>query len=452
MNSEGEHCGLQACVQYFKENEGYHRIFCEMLAKWKAYGRITGTISMKNADAGEYLALQRLMGKPFEGKTLKFKMADFQQALWESKFKSVALEALLSAYFDEELVTTKSEKLIAASEKQQFWQEVIDGAKKQHIQGNDRAIQWLFTMQDSKAWGYPLVQTMFLKDRDSAKYMLMQVCGALRLLNQEREQGMRIRLAVLSARVTGNPHFFDRDRTAGKLLLNAFAFINACGYPQNAEEILQLYYDVGISPDDISSFTTAYGIHMYTKDGAHGAYEAFIEEKEPYVVTLSNLNRIVSADCPKKRVYIVENQMVFSQMCEGLKEKDTALLCTSGQVKTASLILIDLLCETGCRLYYSGDLDPEGICIADRLISRHPRQVTAWHMGTEDYLRTVSDEDIGEKRLKKLETVKDQGLLYVAAKVMSVKKAGYQEGLLEVLIGEIMSDAEQEQLRIQEGQ
>lgn len=62
---------------------------------------------------------------------------------------------------------------------------------------------------------------------------------------------------------------------------------------------------------------------------------------EPYVVTLSNLNRIVKADCPGKRVYIVENQNGFFANMRGLKWKG------------------------GCHLFYSGDLDPEGICIAD---------------------------------------------------------------------------------------
>ena len=432
MSSKCGGCELQECVHYFKENKGYHRIFREMLSKWKKYGKVAGVIQIKDATDREYQALQRLTGKVYEGNPLKFKMADFQKALSESRFGEIKLEDLLSVYFNETLVTTKSERLAKEEEKQQFWKEVIAEVHKQP-RGYDKAKQWILAMEEKKAYGYQLAMSLYQNDKESAKKILAHVCSALCLLKTEAVDGFRLRLAVLSAQATGNPHCFDRNRAEGKLLLNALAYINNCAYPQSAEKILELYYNVGISPDDVSSFTTVYGIHMYTDDGVHDAYEAFIEAGEPYVVTLSNLNRIVKADCPGKRVYIVENQMVFSQMCEGLKETEAALVCTSGQVKTASLILIDLLCDSGCRLFYSGDFDPEGICIADRIISRRPGQIFAWHMGPEDYDLSVSDEDIDKKRLKQLETLYDPGLKSVAAKVLSVKKAGYQEKLLEIL-------------------
>lgn len=432
MCSKSDRSGMWECVRYFKENEGYHRMFCEMLSKWKKHGKITGVIQIRDATISEYQALQRLMGKVYEGNPLKFKMVDFQKALSESRFEKITLEDLLSAYFNEKLITTKSEHLAKVEEKQLFWQVVLENADKQ-TQGYEEAKQWILTMCEKKTYGYQLALSLFHNDKESAKKILVHVCNALSLLKLDVAEGFRLRLAVLSSQVTSNPHYFDRNRVEGKLLLNALAYINECDYPQSAEKILELYYTAGISPDDISSFTTAYGIHMYTEDGLHNAYEAFIEAKEPYVVTLSNLNRIVKADCPGKLVYIVENQMVFSQMCEDLKGKEVALVCTSGQVKTASLILVDLLCESECQLFYSGDLDPEGICIADRLISRQPGQIVAWHMGLEDYAQSASDEDIDNKRLKKLEALYDPELQNVAAKVLSVKKAGYQEKLLELL-------------------
>lgn len=423
---------LGECVRYFKKNEGYDRIFCEMLSKWKKYGKIAGVIQIRDVTERELQALQLLMGKVYEGNTLKFKMADFQKALSESRFREVTLEDLLSAYFDEKLVTTKSERLAREDEKQRFWQEVMEEADKQ-TQGYDKAKQWILALWENKKYGYQLALSLFQNDKKSAKNILAHICSALWLLKLNAAKRARLRLAVLSSQVTGNPHCFDRNRVEGKLLLNALACINNCDYPQSAEKILELYYTVGISPDDVSSFTTAYGIHMYTEEGVHGAYKAFIEAWEPYVVTLSNLNRIVEADCPGKLVYIVENQMVFSQICEDLKGEEVALVCTSGQMKTASLILVDLLCESGCRLFYSGDLDPEGICIADKIISRQPGQISAWHMEPEDYAYSVSDEDIDKKRLKKLEKLYDPGLKNVADKVLSVKKAGYQEKLLALL-------------------
>ena len=84
----------------------------------------------------------------------------------------------------------------------------------------------------------------------------------------------KIRLAVLSAEVTSNPHYFDRGSTAGNLLIHVLRYINDAPEPQNAEEILELYYLSGIKPDDISSQTVVYGISLYTNKGPHMAYEA----------------------------------------------------------------------------------------------------------------------------------------------------------------------------------
>lgn len=433
MCSEKETKKLQECINYFKKNTGYDRIFRAMRSKWKTYGKVAGVILIKDATAEECQALQRIMGKAYEGNLLKFRMEDFQKAIDESRFGGMTLKMLLSAYFHDDLVTNKSECMVREEERQKFWLDIISAAGKEAHE----AKQWLSTMREKKICGYQIVMSVYRNDRESARVILLQVCKALSIVGQRQREEGRLRLAVLSSQVTGNPHCFDRNREEGKLLLNALAYRNECEYPQNAEKALELYYAAGISPDDVSSFSTAYGIHLYTAEGIHGAYEIFIDAGEPYVVTLSNLNRIVKADCLEKKVYIVENQMVFSQICEDLNGKAVGLVCTSGQVKTASLILIDLLCRSGCHLFYSGDLDPEGICIADRLISRHPGQITAWHMSENDYNLSVSDEDINEVRLKKLETIKNIELIPAAQKVLSKKKSGYQEQLLELLEGDM---------------
>jgi len=167
------------------------------------------------------------------------------------------------------------------------------------------------------------------------------------------------------------------------------------------------------------------------------AYEAFIKENEHYAVTLSNLGRITKADTKSKKVFIFENQMVFSHICEELSGLPVSMLCTSGQLKTASLLLIDLLCESGCTLYYSGDIDPEGISIADKIISRHPNNVIPWRITKDDYEQCVSAEELNDTRIKKLDKIKDKRFEDVVKKMREVKKAGYQELLIENMIIDI---------------
>ena len=96
----------------------------------------------------------------------------------------------------------------------------------------------------------------------------------------------------------------------------------------------------------------------------HPAYEAFCRCGEPYVLTMENLKGITEVQPVGTCVYIVENKMVFSYLMEQVQGKNVSLLCTSGQPRYAALKLISLIVQSGIPIYYSGDLDPDGIGIA----------------------------------------------------------------------------------------
>lgn len=242
------------------------------------------------------------------------------------------------------------------------------------------------------------------------------------------------RLAVLSTSITGNPHYFDRNLTSGKALLYVLSFYYDVAVPKHSEEILKLYDLAGIVTDEISNFTTAFGVHLYDKDGVHPAFEAFLNRKEPYLVSSYHLNQMVKATANQKIVYAVENQMLYSHLCEVLRDTTVAIICTSGQPKTASLLMLDLLCNSGHIIYYAGDLDPEGILIADRLITRNPKYIYPWHFTVEDYQRSLSNENLSESRLKQLDHISNPYFQPLCESIKQQKKAGYQEALLEVML------------------
>ena len=101
-------------------------------------------------------------------------------------------------------------------------------------------------------------------------------------------------------------------------------------YRMQWRELLQC---VGIVPDNISSLVHAFGIRLKKQEIWHPAYEAFCRCGEPYVLTMENLKGIT------------EVQPVG----------------TSGQPRYAALKLISLIVQSGIPIYYSGDLDPDGI-------------------------------------------------------------------------------------------
>ena len=152
---------------------------------------------------------------------------------------------------------------------------------------------------------------------------------------------------------------------------------------------------------------------------------------------LSNLNRLTRADSSRKKVFIIENQMVFSQVCKEMGGEEYSVVCTSGQLRTASLYLIDLLLKSGCKLYYCGDVDPEGIEIADRVIARGPGQIFPWRMTAEDYYCSRSNEILTEKRLKRLDKITNGQLRELTQLLKIEKRAGYQENLIDLMVEDI---------------
>jgi uncharacterized protein (TIGR02679 family) len=130
-------------------------------------------------------------------------------------------------------------------------------------------------------------------------------------------------------------------------------------YRMQWRELLQC---VGVVPDNISSMVHAFGIRLKKQEIWHPAYEAFCRCGEPYVLTMENLKGITEVQPVGTCVYIVENEMVFSYLMEQVQGKNVSLLCTSGQPRYAALKLISLIVQSGIPIYYSGDLEPDGIC------------------------------------------------------------------------------------------
>ena len=95
------------------------------------------------------------------------------------------------------------------------------------------------------------------------------------------------------------------------------------------------------------------------------------------------------------------------------------------------MIQMDLFAKSGIRVYYAGDLDPEGILIAQKLSQYYKREFHYWHMETADYEKCRSEEVISPKRMKILERITDGRLKPVVDRIEEYGTAGYQEMLVE---------------------
>ena len=424
------------CAKYFKSRKAYQRCMREFRKKWKSFGKVAGRIILKDTTEEERRAIGGIIGKVFYDKDIFFSFAEFEQGLQRTRFAPVNMKEVLEAYFGEKLSTNQGEKEEQEKKKGVFFNDICRYFLK-NAGGESIAFLWIQAMFSDKKYGYQQLVREYTKDRQKAEVLVKNVGnGLIQLECAEGTCGERP-LAVFAAKISGNPHYFDRGTAPGQLLINAICYWRKAELPINAHQWRELLYVVGILPDNVSSM-----VH---------AYDAFCRLKEPYVITMENLRGITGVRPEGDRVYVVENEMVFSYLLEhagrerqvesdksGRHRNDNlTLLCTSGQLRAVALELIPLILDSGVDIYYSGDIDPDGMGIADRLWQKFGDRIHIWRMSPTDYETSISKEGIGNNGLAKLGKVRNPLLQQTVERVKDKRIAAYQENLLEELLGDI---------------
>lgn len=415
---------LEECVDYFKSNPGFKRAFKKMEEKYKSLGTLGGTINLVNLSDFEKEAFTGFFKKNYYKKEASIKVENFIKALDNTKFSGVDFKIVLEKYFNHKLYSKKEEKTQYEEKRYLFYKGITD---ELHA---SRGKQWLSIILESDGSGTRFINQKYQEDRENLKYNLKAVCRAVDIISFNRDN--LIRLAVLASRVTKNPHFFDNDKDAGKLLVFAIIFFKKAPYPKNAEGLSELMYSAGIIRDEVSNYTLCSGMLAYSeKNEIHRGWQGFYNSGEPIQVSLFNISRTTRIVSPCKKVYVFENPTVFTEILNRTLEIKPSLMCTFGNFKLASLILMDKLVESGAVIYYSGDMDPEGIIMADKLNLRYGKKLILWRYDTEDYKNIISDVELGEMRIKKLQLVESPKLKKICETIINYKRAAYQELLID---------------------
>lgn len=453
-------------VRAYFGQPGFRRLLEAIWKKYASLERVGGSVRLEGLNTQECEAVNGFFGwnvKP--GGSVEVKLQRFMEELQSTPY-AMTLPELHEILLGCPL-RLRSE---LAMQREEGWESLFVGARS--AAGDDPAIVgWLERLKCGEAAGYRTLRDLYREDRDSALSVLtitVQALSAVRTGVAHAWTGAIpgsieapwIRLPVLAAGVTGNPHAFDWRHPAGRMLWYAISEIwkrsgqaeiaarhRELGRTESEEAyeeqfeldswtIRETYRLAGIADDDISSFVVIW------ESGAI----------DPVVLTLRQIERLTSV--PRyQSIYAVENPAVFSTLLDAVSAKASlatgaddpklALVLLSGQPSVAALRWLERCAKAAsadCRLHYSGDYDVKGLQIAQALAERFPDRFASWRLDRETYQTAgVFGPAFTEKEagiLRKLSLSWDPGL--TKAMVAKGKKL-FQEQLVPELVNDWVS-------------
>lgn len=367
--------------------------------------------------------LEGFFAESFHGKkSVTISSEKFEKALKNSKYSLVTPEEILTAFFGKTLLG-KTEEVKQKEQKKKLIEEdfLAQFAKTPAVKcfALFNAILKSYEKNNLQQWNRLL-------------WLCAKVYNAL-----PYRKNQKIYLPVFAAEISGNPHAFDMGTTEGNILYQVILIsLEQRGLVVESSDLFPAYKRqksyllAGILIDDISNYAILYQVRAMKKDRSeHQGMLGFFSEKNMVQVPLNIISEWESIECIDNEIYVVENPSVFAAIC-----KEKSCMCMNGQPRLASILVLDLLAKSNVKIYYSGDLDPEGLLIAQKLRQYYRGNFVYWHMKLEDYRKGISQEYISDKRKKILERIKDEELIPVANLMKEYGVASYQENILEMFI------------------
>jgi uncharacterized protein (TIGR02679 family) len=420
---------LTEAISYFKNEAGFTRLFNKFADKLESLGHIGGTVTLTGITPEEQRALRNWFGRSLTNKdSVNISIKKFESRLEETRFEGVDFYQVVEGVVGRTISYKKDSIKLEEEAKVDYFKQLLNNFPSIYSEFLTAAI----LQKELGASG-------FIKAYNQREFKSIErIYQTISSLPFEK----KVRLPVLAERISGDPHYFDNENK----LITALQIIRSKKSDSpylndnSAEAVNELYYEFGVLKDDIQNFVTCYGL-LAEKDGKKvGSWECLYDENSTHNVPL---REIIKYDriYPKKgnKVFIVENSGVFSSILDMHEGEPFALVCTHGQFKLAGLQLIEKLCAESVIIYYSGDYDPEGLLMAQRLRFKFGSNIRFWRYTIEDYEKSLTEREISDLGASKLSNVTEVELLDLKDRMKFFMKIGYQERHIETLYNDIIS-------------
>lgn len=454
-------------------------VFSRLLeAVWKRYeglGRVGGKAVIPALEAEECDAINGFMSMNLRpGDKVELPLARFERELLDSVFKCDI--ALLHAWLKGGPLVSRTDSELLL---RQQWLDFMAKAERQlqEAKPTPLTLSWLALLRQGQGAGCRTLRELWGGDQEEAAAALTVAALAWNTLQESRaRRAAAVRLPVLAARLSGDPHALDRNRPAGRLLFQALlayrqesarwterrgelageAFLSAeetiseavpelsadeAGQGLDSLQARACYRSWGVLDDDISSYVQVYFPGRRCMETAQIWSLAQVE--------------FMAGPPESTSLYVVENPAVFSTLIdaaqlylnsnESLANTGAALpglLCTSGPASAAALRLMDLYLSTdkltGC-IWYSGDYDLKGIAIGNVIARRYRTRFLPWRFDAEAYSAAMKELRLAgvrfdERERKQLAALNVEWQSGLGAALLLEGRKLFQEELMNVLL------------------
>lgn len=250
------------------------------------------------------------------------------------------------------------------------------------------------------------------------------------------------RLPVFAYQQTGNSHAFDENEPAGLLLLqmlgpNETLEDETATLLSNVERKHRVLDEAKLLKDDIHNDVAAYGL-LAKNETISAMWQGACLEQASWKIPLKEILRMQTIyPASGNQVLVVENSGVYSILLDELPE--IPMICSSGQFTYAVWKILRKLTESNTRIYYVGDMDPEGLVMAQQLLQTFPKHAQTIAMDKTNFKIAKQKTQISDTRLKKLRLIKEPKLKEVANLIQETHEIALQEGFIEELIWQVLA-------------
>lgn len=409
--------------QYLSDNE-----FSEFMQLWKKqyekYGTCKESIDLVLDDSNRE-CISGLMGKDYYGvDCVHITFRQLQKAILNTKYENCDFNEVLKMYFNQRVLTNKY--------RQEQEQMRVQNIFKQFFKQEGKSRQWIYNTYTNRDSVYiRIVQA----SKENEQKCINTVCVVMKALNHlPMWENKKENISLFASYHTKNPHAFDKNTFAYYLMMHGIVYFLKVDFPKTNLEQNEILYRAGLYQDGISNYCSVARLQAFNENNQpHLGWAGFYDSYEALNVNMDNLLHIHFITCCD-RVYIVENPSVFQALLKKIKKEKIekiGLVCTNGQLNYSAYLLLDILVNSNVEIYYSGDMDPEGLLIADKIKQRYP-STKLWCYDVRQYEISKSKEQATDQRMHMLDALKDEALIRIGKCISENKnRVGYQENMIE---------------------